>query len=78
MREEIAFPAGARRALEDARQVLTSPDVEGVVNRDVLLPVVDRVVCHKDGLEVVFAPGFFESETEAGGGDQTVTRPALA
>ncbi|MBV9848794.1 MAG: hypothetical protein JO250_03815 [Armatimonadetes bacterium] len=69
-----AVGEAVRRALEDVYQVLTAPEVPGVVKRDALLPVVERVVCHKDGVEVVFAPGLFESEDAeagAGGGDIT-------
>ena len=55
-----------RRALEDAWQVLTDPAVPGVTKRDILLPIVEKVVCHKDGVEVVFAPGLFSQSTKEG------------
>ena len=52
-----------QQALEEAWRVLSSPDVPGVTKRDILLPLVDKVVLHKDGVEVVFVPGLFD-ETE--------------
>ena len=38
----------------------------GVAKRDILLPLVEKVVLHKDSVEVVFTPGLFD---EAGGND---------
>jgi len=49
-----------QQALEDAWKVLSSPDVPGVTKRDILLALVDKVVLHKDGVEVVFLPGLFD------------------
>ncbi len=51
--------------LEQAWRVLNSPDVEGYVKRDLLLTLVEKVVCQKEGAEVVFLPGVF---SEAGEG----------
>jgi DNA invertase Pin-like site-specific DNA recombinase len=50
-------------ALVDAARVLTDPDVPGVTKRDILMSLVDKVVCHKDGVEVHFLPGLFDGET---------------
>ena len=49
-----------QQALEEAWKVLSSPDVPGVTKRDILLPLVEKVVLHKDGVEVVFIPGLFD------------------
>lgn len=49
--------AGA--AVAAARRVLTSPNVENTVKRQVLGAIVQRVVCRKDGARVVFLPGVF-------------------
>lgn len=49
-----------QQALEDAWKVLSSPDVPGVTKRDILLPLVEKVVLHKDGVEVIFVPGLFD------------------
>ena len=49
-----------QQALEDAWRVLSSPDVAGVTKRDILLTLADKVILHKDGVEVVFAPGLFD------------------
>lgn len=53
--------------LEDTLKVLTSEAMSGSEKHEAILHIVDRVVCQKDGAEVVFAPGLFESET---GGEQ--------
>ena len=57
-RSEAATEA-ALLALEQAWRVLNSPDIEGHVKRDLLLTVIEKVICHKDGAEVVFHPGVF-------------------
>lgn len=49
-----------QQALEEAWRVLSSPDVPGHTKRDILMPLVDKVILHKDGVEVIFAPGLFE------------------
>jgi hypothetical protein len=49
-----------QKALEDAWTILSSPDVAGVMKRDILLPLVDKVILHKDGVEVIFTPGLFD------------------
>ena len=49
-----------QQALEEAWRVLSSPDVPGATKRDILLPLVDKVILHKDGVEVVFVPGLFD------------------
>ncbi len=51
-----------QQALEDAWRVLSSPDVPGATKRDILLPLVERVVLHKDGVEVIFVPGLFDED----------------
>ena len=60
-------------ALEQAWRVLNSPDIEGYVKRDLLLTVIEKVICQKDGAEVVFRPGVFgeNAETETND-DQSV------
>ncbi|MGI4791306.1 MAG: recombinase family protein [Janthinobacterium lividum] len=50
----------ALQAVKEAHRVLSSPDVPGVTKREILLTIVDRVVCYKDGVKVYFAPGLFE------------------
>ncbi len=57
-------------AMEEAWRVLTSEGVEGHVKRDLLLTLVEKVICHKDGAEVVFLPGVFG---DAGEGDGVST-----
>ena len=57
-RSDVASEA-ALLALEQAWRVLNSPDIEGYVKRDLLLTVIEKVICHKDGAEVVFHPGVF-------------------
>ena len=49
----------ALQAFEQAWRVLNSPAIEGHIKRDLLLTVIDRVICQKDGAEVVFLPGVF-------------------
>lgn len=56
----------ALQAMEQAWRVLTSPEVEGHVKRDLLLTVIEKVVCRKDGAEVVFLPGALGDAGEAG------------
>jgi len=51
--EELAL-----RALADAALVLGAADVPGETKRDIVGMVVERVICHKDGAEVHFRPGF--------------------
>lgn len=51
-----------RQALKDADEVLSNPEVAGVTKRDILMELVDKVVCHKEGADVVFVPGLFESD----------------
>jgi len=53
------------QAMEQAWRVLTSPDVAGHVKRDLLLTLIEKVVCQKDGAEVVFLPGVFGKAGEA-------------
>jgi hypothetical protein len=55
-------------ALEDALTALTDENVTGPEKRDLLLPIVDKVICHKDGVEVIFAPGLFSPNAEDGTG----------
>lgn len=45
--------------LADVYEALTSEDLEGVEKRNLIGRVVDRVICHKDGAEVVFSSGIF-------------------
>lgn len=53
-------------ALEQAWRVLNSPDIEGYVKRDLLLTVIEKVICQKDGAEVVFRPGVFGEALNTG------------
>lgn len=57
-----------QQALSDAYRVLSDPEVPGVTKRDILMTLVEKVICHKDGVEVVFVPGLFE-EAENNGSD---------
>jgi site-specific DNA recombinase len=55
-----ADPAAAeriRKALEDAYRVLTSEEVPGAIKRDLLMTIVERVICQKAGADIVFRPG---------------------
>ena len=52
----------ALQAVKEAHRVLSSPDVPGVTKRDILLTIVDKVVCFKEGVKVFFAPGLFEGD----------------
>jgi site-specific DNA recombinase len=79
-RKKVSSEAAKREvallALEQAWRVLNSPDVEGHVKRDLLLTVIDKVICQKDGAEVVFRPGVFgenaETETDKEAGVPTL------
>ena len=48
--------------LVDVHEALTSAELEGVEKRNLIGQVVDRVICHKEGAEVVFAPGVFGTD----------------
>ena len=48
--------------LADVYEALTSEDLEGVEKRNLIGRVVDKVICHKDGAEVVFSSGVFGGE----------------
>ncbi len=63
---DAAKREAALLALEQAWRVLNSPSVEGYVKRDLLLTVIEKVICQKDGAEVVFRPGVFGEVTDAG------------
>lgn len=52
----------ALQAVKEAHRVLSSPDVPGVTKRDILLTIVEKVVCFKEGVKVFFAPGLFEGD----------------
>jgi site-specific DNA recombinase len=52
-----------QQALNDACRVLSDPAVPGITKRDILMSLVDKVVCKKDGVEVHFVPGLFDEET---------------
>jgi len=54
------------RALEDALTALTSGDVIGPEKRILLGTIVGRVIPHREGADVVFAPGL---PGKAGGED---------
>lgn len=54
----------ALHVLEQAWRVLTSPEVEGHAKRDLLLTLIDKVICQKGGAEVVFLPGIFGNAEE--------------
>lgn len=71
------------RAAEDAWRVLSSPDVPGVTKRDILSTVIEKVICRKDGADVVFAPRALQAAgPKTGEGknevEQLSTRPASA
>jgi len=59
---EQQMSQAVQQALEEAWRVLSSPDVEGYVKRDILLELVERVVCRKGGADIVFVPGLFERD----------------
>ena len=42
-----------------AWRVLMGDEVPGVEKRDLLATIVDKVVCHKEGADVVFLPSVF-------------------
>lgn len=48
--------------LADVYEALTSEYLEGVEKRNLIGRVVDRVICHKDGAEVVFSSGVFGAD----------------
>ena len=50
--------------LADVLEALTSEELEGVEKRNLVGRVVDKVICHKDGAEVVFAPGVFGADIQ--------------
>ena len=50
--------------LADVLEALTSQELEGVEKRNLVGRVVDKVICHKDGAEVVFAPGVFGTDVQ--------------
>ncbi len=54
--ELAAFPGAA---LEEAWVLLSDPDVPGSAKRDVIMTLVERVICQKGGADVVFLPGVF-------------------
>ena len=54
------------RALEDAVTALTDEDVTGPEKRMLLGTIVEKVIPHKEGADVFFAPSIFQ---EAGGED---------
>ena len=55
----------ALQVFEQAWRVLTSAAIEDHTKRDLLLTVIDRVICKKDGAEVIFLPGIFGETREA-------------
>jgi len=59
---EARAKAAVEAALADATRVLTDPDVPGVTKRDILMSLVDKVVCRKDGVDIHFLPGLFDGE----------------
>ena len=48
--------------LADVYEALTSEELEGVEKRDLIGRVLDKVICHKEGAEIVFAPGVFGTD----------------
>ena len=62
------------RALEDALTALTSEDVTGPEKRLLLGTIVEKVVPHKEGADVFFAPGVFQ---EAEGKEGPVSEESL-
>jgi len=42
----------------------TAEELEGVGRRNLLGRVVDKMICHKDGAGVVFAPGVFGADAQ--------------
>ena len=48
------------RALEDALTALTSEDITGPEKRLLLGTIVEKVIPHKEGADVFFAPGVFQ------------------
>ena len=64
------------RAMAAAWRVLTSDEVPGVEKRDLLATIVEKVVCHKEGADVVFLPGVFGPLGEENG-SQSTTIPSL-
>ena len=59
-----------------AWRVLTSDEVPGVEKRDLLATIVEKVVCQKEGADVVFLPGVFGPLGEENG-SQSTTIPSL-
>ena len=54
------------KAMEQAWCVLTSEEIEEHVKRNLLLTRIDKVICQKDGAEMIFLPGLFgKAEEEA-------------
>lgn len=62
------------RALEDALTALTSEDVTGPEKRLLLGTIVEKVVPHKEGADVFFAPGVFQ---EAEGKEGSVSEESI-
>ena len=56
--------SAVQQALKDAYTALADPEVPGMSKRDILLTIVDKVICHKDGAEVVFHPGLFDEDAQ--------------
>lgn len=54
-----AAQAAVSRAMGQAWRVLSDEAVPGVEKRDLLATIVERVVCRKEGADVVFLPGVF-------------------
>lgn len=67
----------ALKALADAALVLSAPDVPEETKRDIVGMVVERVVCHRDGAEVHFLPGFGLSSFGRGTDDATDTLQSM-
>lgn len=57
------------RALEDALTALTDENVTGPEKRLLLGTIVDKVIPHKEGADVYFAPSIFQAAEGEDGTD---------
>ncbi len=58
------------KALADTLKVLTADEITGSEKHDAAMQIVNRVVCRKDGAEVVFMPGLFGENQAIPGGSE--------
>lgn len=63
-----------RQGLADLTRVLTSPEVPETTKRDLIGTVIEKVICRKDGAEIVYLPGIME-DTAFGDTVQGVSTP---